>query len=142
MQSIRIALGCETKVPGLAFVAEFFKRRHDFAQDLVDSQHSPDVAWVFQGVVELEDIDVVLLQPVQTGFERGPDRLRDVALVLLAHADFRADENPVAVAAERSSQVLLGSVVAVRRRRIEVIDTLISGPGNGTVLVRGAPCRH
>ena len=125
MQVAGIALGGESDEAGLALVAQCLERRDDIVHHLVEG----DIGVVFgtaRRVVQLEDIDMVQVQPLQAGFQRGPGRLPGVFQVFGSQAEFRADDDPLAAAAEDPAEIGFRGAIAIGRGCVEEVDAMVA----------------
>src|SRR5207244_12751181 len=125
----RLAERGDAAEPDLPLLAELLHGGHDFAEHVAEAQGT-GAARELDPVVELKQIDAVQTEPTQARVERAGARPGDGLQIARTEAEFRADMHPRAERLQHLPEVPLGLAVTVGRRRVEVVDTELHGPGD------------
>ena len=131
VQIVGLALGGEPEQARLARLPELLERGDDLLEHLRSAELAARVPTA-DGVVQLEEVDVIELEPGQAGLKRALHRARYIRHVRFGQAHLGADDEAIRVAAERPAEIRLGCAVAVARRRVEEADAVVTrrrGPG-------------
>src|SRR5262249_28526994 len=115
--------------------AELLHGRNDLAQDVAHAERAA-AARRLDAVVELEQVDALPAEPLQARVERPRDRAGDVVQIRRIQAELGPDLHRRLERFQHLAQVALGLAVAVRRRRVEVVDAELHGPRDRVLALR------
>ena len=126
VEGLRIADRGDAPETGLALLAQPLECRGDLAEHGLGSKAA--VAAVRGDVVvQLEQVDMVELQALQTRLQRGRNRLADAAAFAVGNTHLGADNDIRLQALDDAAEIALGFAVPVHRCRIKIIDAELDG---------------
>jgi hypothetical protein len=142
MQRRSVAYRCEPEKANFPLSAQSLKRWDDFAKHLLDAERRPATSFG-DGVVQVENVDVVPLQTHETIIERFGNRVGDAAIVSARQADLGADNRVAGFQVlQNAAEVLFRLAVAVLHRRVEVIHADFECAGDGALLIARIAAHH
>ena len=136
LEGFRVADRSDAQKARLSRFFQPLEGRHDLAEDLFGRQRviAPGER---NAIVQLEEIDMVELQPRQARIQRGGDRGADPAFLFRRHAHLGADQHIGLEAFEDAAEIALGLALPVHRRGVEIIDAQFERPRDRALLIGG-----
>src|SRR6266436_6761177 len=93
-------------------------------------------------IVQLEQIDAIELQALQTRLQRGRDRRAGSAAFAVRNAHFSADHDVGLQTLDDASEITLGLAIAIHRGGIEIVNAELDRTGDRPLLVGGVAAHH